>query len=46
VGSDPPPRDGRIPGTGRLYTIEVEGSDAAGNTIRQSVTVRVPIKRS
>ncbi len=33
-------------GTGRVYTIEVEGSDAAGNTIRQSVTVRVPIRRS
>jgi hypothetical protein len=26
--------------------LEVEGSDAAGNTIRQSVTVRVPLKRA
>ena len=33
-------------GTGRVYTIEVEGSDAAGNTIRRSVTVRVPLKPS
>jgi hypothetical protein len=33
-------------GTGRVYTIEVEGRDAAGNTITQSVTVRVPLKRS
>ncbi len=31
-------------GTGRIYTIEVEGSDAAGNTVRQSVTVLVPLK--
>jgi hypothetical protein len=30
-------------GTGRIYTIEVEGSDAAGNTVRQSVTVLVPL---
>jgi rhamnogalacturonan endolyase len=33
-------------GTGRIYTIEVEASDAAGNTVRQSVTVRVPLNRS
>jgi rhamnogalacturonan endolyase len=31
-------------GTGRIYTIEVEGSDAAGNTVRQSLTVLVPLK--
>ncbi len=30
-------------GTGRIYTIEVEGSDAAGNTVRHSVTVLVPL---
>ncbi len=28
--------------TGRTYTIDVEGRDAAGNTVRRSVTVRVP----
>jgi hypothetical protein len=33
-------------GTGRIYTIEVEGRDAAGNTVRQAVTVRVPLKPS
>lgn len=33
-------------GTGRVYTIEVEGTDAAGNTIRRSVTVHVPLKPS
>jgi hypothetical protein len=32
-------------GTGRVYTIEVEGRDAAGNTVRQSVTVLVPLGR-
>ena len=32
-------------GTGRVYTIEVEGRDAAGNTIRQAVTVRVPLSQ-
>jgi rhamnogalacturonan endolyase len=32
-------------GTGRVYTIDVEGKDAAGNTTRQSVTVRVPLNR-
>ena len=33
-------------GTGRVYTIEVEGRDAAGNTVRQSVAVRVPLEPS
>jgi hypothetical protein len=32
-------------GTGRVYTIEVEGRDAAGNTTLQAVTVRVPLDR-
>jgi rhamnogalacturonan endolyase len=32
-------------GTGHIYTIDVEGTDAAGNTVRQSVTVRVPLDR-
>jgi hypothetical protein len=31
-------------GTGRIYTIKVEGSDAAGNTVRQSVRVLVPLR--
>jgi rhamnogalacturonan endolyase len=31
-------------GTGRVYTIEVEASDAAGNTTRQTVTVAVPLR--
>jgi hypothetical protein len=30
-------------GTGRVYTIEVEATDAAGNTTRQTVTVNVPL---
>jgi hypothetical protein len=32
-------------GTGRIYTIQVEGRDAAGNTTLQSVTVGVPLER-
>ena len=32
-------------GTGRVYAIEVEGKDAAGNATRQSVAVRVPLNR-
>jgi rhamnogalacturonan endolyase len=32
-------------GTGRFYTIEVEGRDAAGNTTQQTVSVRVPVGR-
>ena len=30
-------------GTGRIYTIQVEGRDAAGNTTQQTVSVRVPV---
>lgn len=30
-------------GTGRIYTIEVEGRDAAGNTTQQTISVRVPV---
>ena len=30
-------------GTGRIYTIQVEGRDAAGNTTLQTVAVRVPV---
>jgi rhamnogalacturonan endolyase len=32
-------------GTGRVYTITVEGTDAAGNTTRQTITVSVPLHR-
>ena len=32
-------------GTGRVYTIEVEATDAAGNTTRQTVSVHVPLNR-
>jgi hypothetical protein len=32
-------------GTGRLYTIQVEARDAAGNTTLQAVTVSVPLER-
>ena len=32
-------------GTGRIYTVAVEGTDASGNLIRQTVSVRVPIRR-
>jgi hypothetical protein len=39
-------RSGTGTGTGRIYTIEVEAIDAAGNTTRQTVTVRVPLNRS
>lgn len=36
-------RDGR--GVGRVYTIDVEGKDAAGNTVVESVEVKVPKSR-
>ena len=32
-------------GTGRVYTIQVEGRDSAGNTTLQAVTVSVPLER-
>ena len=32
-------------GTGRIYTIQVEGRDAAGNTTLQTVSVSVPVER-
>jgi rhamnogalacturonan endolyase len=32
-------------GTGRVYTIQVEGRDAAGNTTLQTVSVSVPVER-
>ena len=32
-------------GTGRIYTIQVEGTDAAGNTTVQTVSVTVPVNR-
>ena len=32
-------------GTGRIYTIEVEGRDAAGNTTLQTASVTVPVGR-
>jgi rhamnogalacturonan endolyase len=32
-------------GTGRIYTIEVEATDAAGNATRQTVSVHVPLSR-
>jgi len=32
-------------GTGRVYTITVEGTDAAGNTTRQTISVGVPLHR-
>ena len=32
-------------GTGRIYTIQVEARDAAGNTTLQTVTVSVPLER-
>jgi hypothetical protein len=32
-------------GTGRIYTIQVEGRDAAGNTTLQAVSVSVPLDR-
>ena len=32
-------------GTGRIYTIQVEGRDAAGNTTLQTVSVSVPVGR-
>ena len=32
-------------GTGRIYTIRVEGRDAAGNTTVQTVSVSVPVNR-
>jgi hypothetical protein len=32
-------------GTGRVYTIQVEAKDAAGNTTLQTVTVSVPLER-
>ena len=31
-------------GTGRIYTIQVESRDAAGNTTLQNVTVSVPLE--
>lgn len=36
-------RDGH--GSGRIYTIDVEGVDASGNAVTQSVEVRVPKSR-
>ena len=32
-------------GTGRIYSIEVEGTDASGNVARQTVLVRAPVSR-
>jgi len=32
-------------GTGRIYTIQVEGKDAAGNTTLQAISVGVPLER-
>ena len=32
-------------GTGRIYTLQVEGRDAAGNTTVQAVSVTVPVNR-
>ena len=32
-------------GTGRVYTITYEATDACGNSTRQSATVTVPLKR-
>ena len=32
-------------GTGRIYTLQVEGRDAAGNTTVQTVSVTVPVNR-
>jgi hypothetical protein len=32
-------------GTGRVYTIQVEGTDAAGNVTSQNVLVKVPLRR-
>jgi hypothetical protein len=32
-------------GTGRIYTIQIEARDAAGNTMLQNVTVSVPLER-
>ena len=32
-------------GTGRIYTIQVEGRDATGNTTLQAVSVAVPLDR-
>jgi hypothetical protein len=32
-------------GTGRVYTIQVEARDAAGNATPQTVTVSVPLER-
>jgi hypothetical protein len=32
-------------GSGRTYTIQVEGRDSAGNTTLQAVTVSVPLER-
>jgi len=32
-------------GTGRIYTVAVEGTDAAGNVTLQTVSVTVPVRR-
>ena len=32
-------------GTGRIYTLQVEGRDAAGNTTVQTVSIGVPLDR-
>jgi hypothetical protein len=32
-------------GTGRIYTVEVEGTDIAGNITLQTISVSVPVRR-